>query len=69
MEDVECIASSAYPGDPRAVHWEGRRIEIERVVAQWRTPQGICYRAAATDGLTFVLCYDETAQHWQIEVH
>ncbi len=69
MEDVECSASAAYPGDPRAVNWEGSRVEIVRTLTQWRTPQGICYRGAAADGRVFEMCYDASTQQWQVQVY
>lgn len=53
MDDVECIASASYPGNPRTVVWEGIRLEIERTLAQWRTPQVICYKAQDKDGRVF----------------
>lgn len=67
MEEVECIASASYPGDPRALYWEGVRYEIERTLAQWRTPQEICFRVKTTDGGTFNTCYQEATRRWFVE--
>ena len=68
MDEVECFASASYPGDPRAVFWDGIRFEIERTLAQWRTPRGICFRAEAKDGHVFEMCFEEAAQRWCVEV-
>lgn len=68
MEKVECVAGAGYPGDPRAVYWEGQRYEIERTLAQRRTPQEICFWVKSTEGRVFKTCYTESTQDWIVEV-
>jgi hypothetical protein len=68
MDEVECVAGASYPGSPRAVFWEGNRLEIERILAQWRTPRGIFFRAEASDGRVFEMCYEEDTQRWCVVV-
>jgi len=38
---VEAYAGASYPERPTAVWWEGRRLEVERVIRSWRTPDAL----------------------------
>jgi hypothetical protein len=67
IDEVECTASASYPGDPRAVYWEGSRLEIERTHAQWRMPGRICFRVEIKDGRIFEMYYEEDTQRWYVE--
>lgn len=65
-ESVECLASSSYPGKPLALKWEGQRLKIVKILAQWRTPTGIYFRVHTNDGQEFELNYREANNEWQI---
>ena len=44
-ELVECHSGYAYAERPVALVWEGERLEIEAVEAEWRIPGGKRFRA------------------------
>ena len=64
---VECYSGSAYAERPIAIHWEGARLEVDRVVAQWRVPGGKQFRVQTRDGQFFLLWYDEQHDTWRIK--
>jgi hypothetical protein len=63
---VECYSGGEYAERPRALHWQGMRLEIAQVLKVWRTPQAKCFRVRATDGRLFVLAYEAEADAWSI---
>jgi hypothetical protein len=67
MDVVECRSDNEYAGRPRALYWEGQRLEIESLLASWRTPQGKRFRVRLLDGRIFEVEYDETNDGWTIE--
>ena len=67
MELVECHSGFAYAERPVALTWEGRRLEIEAILAAWRTPAGRVFHVRTTDQRRFELAWDEAADRWQIK--
>ncbi|MBW8010458.1 MAG: hypothetical protein FVQ83_04335 [Chloroflexi bacterium] len=65
---VECHSGYTYAEYPSALHWEGERLKISVVEAEWQTPQGKHFRVRTTDGLSFELVYSEHADEWRIWV-
>jgi len=65
---VECHSGTTYAERPTALHWEGERLEIEAILARWRTPGGRVFRVQAVDGRVFELSYDEALDEWQIRL-
>ena len=63
---VECYSGVEYAERPTAFEWEGRRLEVETVLAQWRTPEGRRFRVRVRDGQTFELTYVKSHDEWQI---
>lgn len=63
---VECYAGYRYPERPRALLWEGERLEVAEVERRWRTPSGPAFRVRMHDGRRFTLAYDEAADAWNI---
>ena len=66
-ELVECHSGFAYADRPLALTWEGRRLEITRILAEWRTPQENHFRVRTSDGREFELAYSQTMDEWQIK--
>lgn len=64
---VECRSGATYAERPTALYWEQDRLEVEEILAQWRTPGGRVFRVLATDGRVFELSYEEAADRWLIE--
>ncbi|HEX9011957.1 MAG TPA: hypothetical protein VF813_00520 [Anaerolineaceae bacterium] len=63
---MECRSGYEYAERPVALHWEGRRLEIERIEAEWRLPGGKRFRVRTRDGHLFDLFYEELADGWRI---
>ena len=65
-ELVECHSGFEYAERPVAVHWQGQRLEIDRIQAQWRLPGGKCFRVHTSGDQVFELFYDELYDEWSI---
>jgi len=65
-DQVECRSEGDYADRPVALHWEGQRLEIKKVLADWRTPEGKHFRVSTADDQTFELFYDGAIDAWQI---
>jgi hypothetical protein len=64
---VECHSGYEYAQRPLALRWQGERLEIEQVEAEWRTPGGKRFRVRARNGLVFELFYDELSDDWRVQ--
>ena len=63
---VECHSGYAYAERPLAVHWEGQRLEVTAIEAEWRTPTGRSFRVRTQSGQRFELTYAELDDRWQV---
>jgi hypothetical protein len=63
---VECHSGFEYAERPIALRWEGQRVEIEAVEAEWRIPGGHCFRVLTRDQRRFELFYGELYDEWRI---
>lgn len=68
---VECYAGRHYPQRPKALWWEGKRLEIEETERHWRS-QGVSYSdpilyhyIVKTQQGRFHLTYDLSQEEWQ----
>ena len=66
IKDVECHSGFEYAERPTALCWEGSRVEVEAIEAEWRIPGGKCFRVRAPDGRRFELFYGEMYDEWRI---
>ncbi|HEX9015334.1 MAG TPA: hypothetical protein VF960_04945 [Chloroflexota bacterium] len=71
-ELVECYAGRHYPQRPKALWWEGERLEIDETERHWRS-QGTRYSDPTlyhyyvrTARGSFHLIYDTTQDEWQV---
>jgi len=48
--------------------WEGHRLEIARILAEWRTLENKNFRVCTSDGREFELAYSQAADEWQIKI-
>jgi hypothetical protein len=67
-ELVECHSGFIYADRPVALTWEGQRLEIIRILAEWRTPENRHFRVLTTDGREFELAYSLAMDEWQIKL-
>lgn len=65
-ELVECYSGSEYAERPLAFQWEGRRIEVDRILTQVRLPDGKRFHVQTGDGRVFDLFYGEMSGEWRI---
>jgi hypothetical protein len=66
-ELVECHSGFTYADRPVALTWEGQRLEIVQILADWRTPEKKLFRVRTTDDREFELAYSPATDEWQIE--
>jgi hypothetical protein len=66
MELVECHSGFAYAERPVALNWENQRLEIDEILAAWRTPGERRFRVRTRDLQTFELAYRESDDDWKI---
>jgi len=64
---VECHSGTTYAERPQALHWQGERLEIAEIIAQWRIPEGRHFRVCLTNGAIFALTYLESGDEWRIQ--
>jgi hypothetical protein len=65
-EFVECHSDYTYAERPTALTWDGRRLEIVKILTQSRTPDEKRFRVRTSDGQEFELSYREAVNEWQI---
>lgn len=65
-ELVECHSGYTYAERPTALNWEGARLTIDEIEAQWRIPGGRRFRVRTQDGRCFELFYGELYAEWRI---
>lgn len=63
---VECHSSHTYAERPTAFRWEGKKLEVDTIQAEWRSPEGKHFRVKTTDEAVFELIYDQASDNWQI---
>jgi len=66
MDIVECLPGFTYADRPTALVWEGRRLEVDAILATWRAPGARCFRALAGERQVFDLVFREDDNFWQI---
>lgn len=65
---VFAYAGASSPERPRAVLWQGRRLEVVRVERSWRTPTGLHFRVLLDELGPAELVYDPHADRWTLVV-
>ena len=68
MSDVvECHSEHEYAEKPTALLWEGKRLEIKKILEEWLGPGEKCFRVETEDEQDFLLIYQIASDQWQIE--
>jgi hypothetical protein len=65
-EPVECYSGAQYAEKPCALNWQGQRLEISVIQAEWRTPVSHYFRVKTQDGQAFELAYFDLNNEWTI---
>jgi hypothetical protein len=63
---VECHSGYEYAERPTALWWEGKRLEVAEVEAQWRISGGKKFRVRTLAGRVFELLYVELYDEWRV---
>jgi hypothetical protein len=63
---VECHSGFEYAERPKALHWQGERLEIRKILKQWRQPGVKRFRVLTEDDQVFELSYQENQDSWTI---
>lgn len=63
---VECYSGVEYAERPRALIWEGQRLEIVDIIESSLVPEGKRFRVGTTDDGAFELIYNQAEDNWQI---
>lgn len=63
---VECYSGYSYAERPLALNFDGQRLEVAEIEAEWRIPNGHGFRLSTKNGLKFELFYDELMDEWQV---
>ena len=66
LDRVECRSDHDYVGHPLAFYWQGKRLEVTKVLAQIKTPQGTLFRVQNDVFGIFELDYDPNADQWSV---
>lgn len=66
-EIVHCHAGWRYPEHPISVFWDSAWVEVEQVLTEWKTPEGIVYCISTKEGKQLKLIYYLERDGWVIE--
>jgi len=64
---IECHSGFTYAEHPIALTWNGQRLEVDSVLAAWRTPGERRFRVRTRDLRTFELAYHEADDKWHTQ--
>lgn len=65
-ELVECRSGHSYAVRPIALTWQGKRLRVQEILSEWRTPLGKHFKLIAEDEQVFELIFVEESAQWEI---
>ncbi len=63
---VECYEGSRGAEEPRRLRFADRVVEVEEVLDRWVGVDHRYFKLAGSDGLTYLVRYDEGASSWEL---
>ena len=66
-ELVECYSGHTYAGRPKALYWQGTRLEVSEILKEWLTPGCIHYLVTTNSDESFLVTYDMNLDQWFIQ--
>jgi len=63
---VLCYSGLEYAERPIALHWQGQRLDVEKVLDSQKIPNGKRFTVLVSTQQVFELTYDELEDQWQI---
>jgi hypothetical protein len=64
---VSCYSGLEYAGRPRSFEWQGKRLVVAAVEAEWRAPDSKRFRVLTTGERRFDLVYYVLNDRWSIQ--
>jgi hypothetical protein len=64
---VECFSGHTYAQRPVAFVWQGERLEVSEVEAEWHTAEGKRFWVLTSAGERFELYYLTAEDEWTIQ--
>lgn len=66
---VHVIAYAGYMGEqePRALVYEGQRLEVLGIADRWYDPDGRYFKVRASDGFLYLLRCDSETREWTLQ--
>jgi len=66
-DQVFCRSGHEFAERPTAFIWEEERLQIDELLARWRTPSGKRFLVRTVDHRIFTLAFIESSAEWRIE--
>jgi hypothetical protein len=66
-DQVFCRSGHEFADRPTAFIWEGERLQIDELVARWRTPYGKRFLVRIGGNRIFTLVFFESSATWRVE--
>lgn len=63
---VECYAGHRGEETPRALAFDGRRVEVAEVLDRWLAPDHRYFKVAGSDGARYILRHDTASGRWSL---
>lgn len=64
---VECRSDDQYAQRPTAIYWDGVRLAVDTVLAEWRTPEDKGFRVLTKDFRVFDVFFNQAQDRWKIQ--
>jgi hypothetical protein len=66
---VECHAGYRGEQTPRAILFDGRRIELVSLLDQWLAPDHRYFKTADASGDVYILRHDSSGDRWELTMY
>ncbi|MDJ0943855.1 MAG: hypothetical protein QNJ30_10340 [Kiloniellales bacterium] len=63
---VECYAGHRGEETPRALAFDGRRVEVAEVLDRWLSPDHRYFKVVGADGARYILRHDVATGRWSL---
>jgi len=66
FSQVECQSGYSHCDHPTAIIWEGKRLAVKNIEAEWREPDIKYYRILTEDCIRLEIQFNENENIWRI---
>jgi len=69
MRNLKVQCYSGYKSDERPISFiiDDKRLKVEKIIDQWRTPEYECFKVLADDGRKYILKHDLRNDEWSFK--